>query len=659
MNHRFLALVFTVCMVFTGAYRGLSEASQITDIAQTEQNFVEVDAMDLNLGAWRPDYEAGAVIIITGSADLTRESWEVLRALDREFALVLKNGQSTIPDGAMAPYYEYMNNSFPLITSFTAEDALTVGDYAFEGCQNLWSVSLPSVVRIGDSAFSGAALSEANIPEVRFIGSGAFNYCEYLEGVSFSKAAEIGDSAFASSGLKQVNLPAARLIGESAFSKCASLVEVVLPSAESVGKSAFIACWELTVFSLPEARSIGQMAFFDCRKLSTLDLPSAKVIGDAAFSWSWTSDYGTGGGIVSLDIPQVEEIGARAFGYCGALRSVNMPSVRSIGSYAFMRAGLPVADLPSLVNVDDYAFWKCDGLVSADMPLAERIGYAAFESCVNLVSVNMPSVRTIRENAFYYCRGLSEVRAQSVIDVGDGSFAYCGNIPAISLPSARRVGGNALEGCENLSAVSLPLVEYIGPGAFRDTYDHFFQANYSGLSSLYLGSADPEMGSGTPFPHVNWALKLPYDTMQEIDIFIASGNALSRGKYHDRTTKYVAPAPVLTLSIASTDIVSGESARLEPALCLRPNGVSLAMPPSYIWSSLNPGVASVGADGRVKGLSAGTARIVCSAEVYLNVTGNGGGKTAVFPWAVSRDVTVTVTVKSGTASQNPCTYARM
>jgi hypothetical protein len=635
------------------AYRRLLEANETTDIAQTEQGFVEVDATDLNLGAWRPDYEAGAVIVITGSADLTSEGWEILRTLDREFALVLKNGQSTIPYGAMAPYYGYMvEDSFPLITSFTAEDAFIVEDGAFEGCQNLWSVNLPSVVRVGNSAFSGAALSEANIPEARFIGSGAFNYCEYLEDAPFPKVTEIGDSAFSNSGLKRVNLPRARLIGDHAFSKCVSLVKAVLPSAESVGKSAFGSCWNLAAVSLPEARSIGEMAFFDCRKLSVLDLPSAEVIGDAAFSWSWISDYeGMSGlgGIVSLDIPSVEEIGAHAFRYCGDLRSVNMPSVRTIGSYAFMGAGLPVADLPSVENIDDYAFFKCDGLVSADMPVAGQIGYDAFRHCVNLVSVNMPSVLTIRENAFYYCRNLSEVRAQSVIDVGDGAFAYCRSIPAISLPSARRVGGNALEGCEKLRAVSLPSVEYIGPGAFRDTYDHFFQANYSGLSNLYLGSADPEMGKGSPFPHVNWALKLPHDTMQEVGIFIASGNSLSRGKYHDRTTRHVAPTPVAALSIGSIDMAEGESFRLEPALFLRPNGVSLAMPSSYIWSSLNPGVASVGTDGRVEGLSVGTARIVCSAEVYLNVTENDGGKTAIFPWAISGDVTVTV--RSGTTDQ--------
>ena len=116
---------------------------------------------------------------------------------------------------------------------------------------------------IVDRSISGSFSSE-----VFKIGDYAFNSCKGLASVSFPKATDIGNGA---------------------FQGCNNLTEVSFPNATSIGEVAFNACTSLTSASFPNATSIGDYAFYKCSNLTTIyvgtntstvcTLPSINVFG--------------------------------------------------------------------------------------------------------------------------------------------------------------------------------------------------------------------------------------------------------------------------------------------------------------------------------------------------------------------------------------------
>ena len=110
------------------------------------------------------------------------------------------------------------NVAFPSVTD--------VSDYAFIGCSDLASVTLPNtVLSIGQGAFSGCQNLKKVIfgSGVKTIGSFAFIGCSKLESCILPNGTEA--------------------IGEYAFSNCSALQDVVIPNTvTSIGKYAFENC---------------------------------------------------------------------------------------------------------------------------------------------------------------------------------------------------------------------------------------------------------------------------------------------------------------------------------------------------------------------------------------------------------------------------------
>lgn len=117
------------------------------------------------------------------------------------------------------------------------QDTVTsIEGYAFSGCNNITSVTIPqSVKRIGSDAFSYcSSLKEVNFSEgLEDIGSYAFQYDQNLENISLpTTLKKIGAGAFASNtALNSVIIPeGVTSIGAAAFFNCTSLNNISLPS---------------------------------------------------------------------------------------------------------------------------------------------------------------------------------------------------------------------------------------------------------------------------------------------------------------------------------------------------------------------------------------------------------------------------------------------
>lgn len=106
------------------------------------------------------------------------------------------------------------------------EGVMSISDYAFADCSNVYSVAIPNSVRsIGYYAFYGCtSLQTLTIPSsVKEICNYAFCLCNRLSTINFSEGLSI--------------------IGYAAFAGCSSLSTIVLPSSlEYIGSYAFEGC---------------------------------------------------------------------------------------------------------------------------------------------------------------------------------------------------------------------------------------------------------------------------------------------------------------------------------------------------------------------------------------------------------------------------------
>ena len=161
-----------------------------------------------------------------------------------------------------------------------------IGDYAFNDCDALTSVSMPEVGMVGVGAFAYCnALTSVSMQSVTTIGKSAFKNCPTLTSVEMPEAITIGYWAFYDcEALVSVEMPKATTISEGAFYGCESLISVSLPAATTIGEEAFTFCYSLTSVSMPKATMIGYRAFISCHALASLDIPaSVTKIGDLAF----------------------------------------------------------------------------------------------------------------------------------------------------------------------------------------------------------------------------------------------------------------------------------------------------------------------------------------------------------------------------------------
>ena len=187
--------------------------------------------------------------------------------------------------------------------SFTSNDM--IGDYAFNGCSGLTSLTLPSgVTEIGSFAFYGCSgLTSLTLPSgVTEIGGYAFFGCSGLTSLTLpSGVTEIGEGVFyGCSGLTSLTLPTGvTKIGYSAFSGCSGLTSLTLPSGVTeIGYSAFSGCSGLTsIYVYAEKMpKLGTDMFNGCdAKKCTVYVPKG------TYDDYWLSEFGYFENIVEFD----------------------------------------------------------------------------------------------------------------------------------------------------------------------------------------------------------------------------------------------------------------------------------------------------------------------------------------------------------------------
>lgn len=154
---------------------------------------------------------------------------------------------------------------------YTLADPTSIGEYAFQNCSRLTSITIPnSVTSIGDHTFdSCSSLSSITFGNsVTSIGDYAFEYCQNLESIIIPNSVTS--------------------IGEGAFTGCTFTSCTIGNGITSIGNYAFTECYNLTSMTCLATTppTIGSDTF-DWGTNFTIYVPAASVdVYKAASGWS-------------------------------------------------------------------------------------------------------------------------------------------------------------------------------------------------------------------------------------------------------------------------------------------------------------------------------------------------------------------------------------
>lgn len=352
------------------------------------------------------------------------------------------------------------------LTSVDLGSIQKLGERAFYACTSLKKITLPSTItNLGWECFAGATIvtSMATVPPV-------------------IDKSEDENSSIPMGEFVLVNVPEASLDSYKSANYWKDMAKRIFPIGtkfdydvtteaqpstsdllDKVGKNN-----SNSVVSLKVKGSINSYDIMVIRNkmdnLHYLDLSDANVVENSY-------EYYTGCSTKN-DI-----IGRNAFRELSKLITVSLPnSVKAIESGALccctkLKSVVLPEKLQSIENGDwdSGAFANCSSLTDVKFKACNYIGGYAFSNCYALKHITLPSdLKAIKGYAFDNCKNLHSVDFPPLLEgIGPYAFQSCA-LDSISLPGLTRIGGYAFSGCRNLKEVKVPsTLESVGDKAFE------------------------------------------------------------------------------------------------------------------------------------------------------------------------------------------------
>ena len=216
---------------------------------------------------------------------------EIKEAIENDAHLVIPDWVTCISKGM----FEYVDDIVCVTVPKTVKE---IEDFAFYGCGDLETITIPEGVKLGEYAFSGI-LNLKKIILVHENGTRTIKKWVITRGDDLDPSPD--GSIIIPEGVTEIE--------DYAFSDCTSLKSIVIPeSVTQIGDDVFSDCTSLKSINIPEGvTQLGGGLFRGCRSLKSINIPEGVTqIGECAFS-GCTS-------LKSVVIPEsVTQIGFNAF----------------------------------------------------------------------------------------------------------------------------------------------------------------------------------------------------------------------------------------------------------------------------------------------------------------------------------------------------------
>ena len=341
----------------------------------------------------------------------------------------------------------------------------------------------------------------------------------------------------------------------------------------------------MTSIELPSGiTSFGRRCFFNCGNLKSVYLAD---------------------GITSL--------GEECFEGCSGLTSINLPSsITSLGEGCFEGcSGLTSINLPSsITSLGDYCFSGCSSLTSIELPSnITSLGASCFRYCESLTSINLPSsIISLGAYCFERCRSLTSINLpSSITSIGRSCFSSCSSLTSINLPSSiTSLGAYCFERCRSLTSIELPsALTSLGEDCFKEC---------SHLTSMLCLAVEPPScvlyeytnTHNTSVVNNTMRLYVPKESVEKYKQSDAWNSA--KGIYPLYPTSSVSLAKEVSVNKA-------KPTKLEYTILPENAGTK-----ELEWSSENPEVATVDANGVVTGKKLGKTVITAKTKDGTDIT---------------------------------------
>lgn len=390
--------------------------------------------------------------IIVDAAELT----------EGHYTYTVEDGKATITD-----CYDSISGDVVIPSTLGGYPVTTIGFFAFFGCRELTSITIPSsVTTIAVDGFSSCTSLE------RIIVDGQNTSYGSIDGNLFSKNKKTLIKYAAGKNDPTYTIPAdVTSIGDQAFSSCHNLTSITIPnSVTTIGDSAFFDCDSLTSITIPNSvTSIGDQAFYSCHDLTSITISnSVTTIGNSAFS-----DCDS---LTSITIPSsVSDIGFHVFSDCTSLASIIVDERNT--AYSSIDGNLFSKNKKTLIK---YAAGKND--TTYNIPADVTVIYpGAFDGCNSLTSITIPN---------------------SVTFIGGYAFLNCERLTSITIPnSVTMIEHYVFSGCDSLISITIPKnVTFIGDFAFENCYnlmDVYYTGSEEDWNKISVGFENEHLTNAT------------------------------------------------------------------------------------------------------------------------------------------------------------------
>lgn len=272
-------------------------------------------------------------------------------------------------------------------------------------------------------------------------------------------------------GLTSISIPeSVTSIKSCAFWNCYSLPSITIPeSVMTIEFCAFYGCHNIETIVIPEnVTNIGTSLFYDCINLASITVnaitpPTAQnglswpdgipvFVPEEAVEAYKSAEYWKDLNILAIGTPIPVAVGTE-FEYDGLYYRVKEDYTLEIFKNWGYDYGSPTSVIiPENVTYKDYTYsvtslsfsvfndWK--DLSSVTIPNSiTSIGGGAFSGCANLESITIPeSVTAIDESAFSGCSKLNSIIIpKNVTSIGERVFENCSNLESITVESGNTV----------------------------------------------------------------------------------------------------------------------------------------------------------------------------------------------------------------------------